>query len=189
MKHVTVGKAIDWQQWQLDQSVRSIRFQVDKDNDLYALPVVVIDPTMEKVSASANAWQSFALGGHLSVTPSNTGYYEVDLPVGYDIEVDSMNLVITTAGAALDTAEIYGIFIATGTGGSGNAVYLFYPSGVLVGGVVAGLRVAQWIAATPFRISTVGIGAYALYGAIVTTAALGTREADFNVFGRWRKMA
>ena len=52
MKHVTVGRAIDWQQWQLDQSVRSIRMQVDKEGDLYALPVVVIDPTGEKVSAS-----------------------------------------------------------------------------------------------------------------------------------------
>ena len=51
MRHVTVGKAIDWQQWQLDQAVRSIRFQVDKDNDLYALPVVVIDPTGDKVIA------------------------------------------------------------------------------------------------------------------------------------------
>jgi len=45
MKHVTVGRAIDWQQWQLDQAVRSVRMQVDKDGDLYALPVIVVDPT------------------------------------------------------------------------------------------------------------------------------------------------
>ena len=47
MRHVTVGKAIDWQQWQLDQAVRSVRMQVDHEGDLYAIPVIVVDPTKE----------------------------------------------------------------------------------------------------------------------------------------------
>lgn len=55
MRHVTVGKAIDWQQWQLDQAVRSVRMQVDKDGDLYALPVIVVDPTKEKTVTGVSA--------------------------------------------------------------------------------------------------------------------------------------
>jgi hypothetical protein len=52
MPHVQVGKAIDWSQWQLDRSVRSLRMQTDRDNDLYAVPVVVVDPTGDMVTAN-----------------------------------------------------------------------------------------------------------------------------------------
>jgi hypothetical protein len=104
VKHVTVGKAIDWQQWQLDQSVRSIRFQVDKDNDLYALPVVVIDPTGALTTAPPSnyhpiTWrEGVALAGfgpfplHLPVLPQTISYI-----CGLGIDYEDVRLVAAAA--------------------------------------------------------------------------------------------
>ena len=107
MKHVTVGKAIDWQQWQLDQSVRSIRFQVDKDNDLYALPVVVIDPTGDKVIAQGATvldWEWLATSVSAIVT-------DVDMPApGFTTFLDQYE--ICWGGDTLGVAAVnYVLFV------------------------------------------------------------------------------
>jgi hypothetical protein len=192
MKHVTVGKAIDWQQWQLDQSVRSIRFQVDKDNDLYALPVVVIDPTTESVKAAANAWEPFMMGGYLAaVTPSNTAYIQCLLPNGYDIEIDAANFWIAVGAGAADTVEIYFNGTVFGTG-SGGIWFTFFANAVPpVSPVVGGTRNAQWIGQTPFRMSTVITASpgSAVNGSIITDATPGNRTCFFNIMGKWRQMA
>ena len=52
-RKVKTSVPIDWQQWQLTESVRNLHLEADADGDLYALPVIIIDPTKEKVSAIA----------------------------------------------------------------------------------------------------------------------------------------
>jgi len=52
LKKVTCGGPINFLQWNLDTQVRGLRMEVDKDNDLIALPVVVVDPTKSQVSAN-----------------------------------------------------------------------------------------------------------------------------------------
>ena len=47
LRKVKVGGPINFQQWNLDQQVRGLRLEVDKDNDLIALPVLVVDTTGE----------------------------------------------------------------------------------------------------------------------------------------------
>jgi len=55
-KHVSFETPIDWRQWKLDRAIRSLRMWVDADNDLYAVPVVVVDPTAFEGNAGiANA--------------------------------------------------------------------------------------------------------------------------------------
>jgi len=71
MTHVTVGKAIDWQQMGFDQSVRGMRVQLDKDNDMYALPVIVMDPTGDRVEATGlptDRWEWLATAVSAVVT-------------------------------------------------------------------------------------------------------------------------
>ena len=52
LKKVTCGGPINFQQLQLDKQVRGLRMEVDKDNDLIALPVVVVDTTGPQTVAS-----------------------------------------------------------------------------------------------------------------------------------------
>jgi len=51
-KHVSFETPIDWRQWKLDQAIRSLRMWVDGEGDLYAVPVVVVDPTGAASSAT-----------------------------------------------------------------------------------------------------------------------------------------
>jgi hypothetical protein len=44
-RKVTTSIPIDWAQWRLSQSVRNLHFEADADGDVYALPVMIIDPT------------------------------------------------------------------------------------------------------------------------------------------------
>jgi len=50
-KHVSFETPIDWRQWKLDRAIRSMRMWVDGENDLYAVPVVIVDPTGLNASA------------------------------------------------------------------------------------------------------------------------------------------
>lgn len=101
MTHVTVGNAIDWQQMNLDQSVRSIRMWIDKERDLYAVPVIVIDPTSSKVSANGIVpgilWESHeyfwdALPIQMHVPPVGMRSYIIG------IEVSDIGSTLAVAG-------------------------------------------------------------------------------------------
>ena len=64
MRHVSINRPLDFAQWNLDGNVRSVRIQVDKDNDMYCLPVIVVDPTRPLVKAVSptpiNTWEWLA---------------------------------------------------------------------------------------------------------------------------------
>jgi len=104
MTHVTIGKSLDWQQMGFDQSVRGMRVQVDKDNDVYAVPVIMIDPTgTKKVSA-----QGVCPGGiwceRQTITTGPTFYPVHIAPDGMDSYVLGLTLDYadsTFAAAAL----------------------------------------------------------------------------------------
>jgi hypothetical protein len=101
MPHVQVGKAIDWSQWQLDRSVRSLRMQTDRDNDLYAVPVVIVDATGDKAQADGITrgtpfWYAQNIGGiaaafayHTPADPSLTSYL-----VGVQVDYDDATLAV-----------------------------------------------------------------------------------------------
>jgi len=75
MTHVTINRPIDWSQWNLDRSIRSIRMQVDRDNDMYALPVVVIDPTGDQVRTDTpirTDWEWYATAVSAIITDVHT---------------------------------------------------------------------------------------------------------------------
>lgn len=188
-KKVSVGGPVDTAQWNLSENVRGLHIAVDRENDMIAWPVVVVDPTMEKVSASANAWEPFMLGHYLNCTPSNTAYTVLTLPDGYDIEVDYVSYTTFAGAAPADTVEIYFYTLSWG-GGSGGGLWLsLYPNTIMPTITVPGQPVAQWIANTPFRVSTVRTAASSFVASIVTDATAGNRFGNFDIMGRWRQMA
>jgi len=92
-KHVSFETPIDWRQWKLDQSIRSLRMWVDPDGDLYAVPVVVVDPT--GVAASARQ----------PITPY-TDFHETSVISGPPVQVASPPL--------LTNLDIYGMRLDLG---------------------------------------------------------------------------
>lgn len=122
LRKVKVGGPINFQQWNLDQQVRGLRLEVDSDNDLLALPVVIVDPTQKPevlaaTSAQPQVWQWGAIDTDI-VGP------KVVLPVNNPGETIMLaGFVISFGGPTIAAAGLVGINVSDA---SANMEWNFY---------------------------------------------------------------
>lgn len=99
-KHVSFETPVDWRQWKLDQAIRSLRMWVDGEGDLYAVPVVVVDPTGNKSAADgltrgAGWWERVNIGGFAGVIPIHATTAELtSYLVGAQLDYENCSLAV-----------------------------------------------------------------------------------------------
>jgi hypothetical protein len=193
MAHVTVGKPLDWVKCQFDRSVRSVRFQVDKDNDLYAVPVMIMDPRGELGIIQGDGWTEGIWGFLDTCAPGVTVTNTIVLPSGWEYDLEYMSLYgvnIDNAGDRV-SCQLAANWVIPG---QGPFAWQILPLNTNLGAVASGVAAsfAQWQGDPPLRIQVpltdplspaMRIDTY-----FTASAVLGNRNFTVTFRGRGRRL-
>ena len=103
LKKVKVGGPINFRQWNLDQQVRGLRLEVDKDNDLIALPVISVNPASDQTVSNASA---LIVRGYVA-WGGGPGNVDVLVPRDPTKDIYLLQLQIVPAGLSLAVPAIH----------------------------------------------------------------------------------
>lgn len=109
LKKIRCGGPLDFAQWQLSSQARGLRMIVDEHGDLVAFPVVIVDPTADKVAATGveggTPWRA-------SQTLSAPGVATLHAPADPAESSYLLGMIIDYSDSALAVPGLMGITFA-----------------------------------------------------------------------------